>query len=122
MIGPGLLVAVVALALAGRGSTGGPSADRVTAAVALAESSPATGSPTVVGQATDPAPVASAAPAWRSDWPAAISRAQRLASDAYVNRFTIDDVGEAPPTFVTTPPWVHALAVIGRDRSDPFQR
>jgi hypothetical protein len=49
-------------------------------------------------------------------------KAQRLASDAHVNRFTIDDVGAPLPTFVTTPPWVHALWIIGRDRSDPFQR
>jgi hypothetical protein len=39
-----------------------------------------------------------------------------------VNRFTIDDAGAAPRSFVTTPPWVHALGIIGRDRSDPFQR
>jgi hypothetical protein len=39
-----------------------------------------------------------------------------------VNRFTIDDVGSTAPVFVTTPPWVHALGVIGHDQSDPFQR
>jgi hypothetical protein len=60
-------------------------------------------------------------PPWRSDWPAAIAGAHR-AADAYVNRFTIDDVDAAPPAFITTPPWVHALGVVGRDRSDPFQR
>jgi hypothetical protein len=71
---------------------------------------------------TTPAPLVSASPAWRSDWPAAIAGAQRLASDEYRNRFTIDDLETATPTFVTTPPWVHALGIISRDRSDPFQR
>jgi hypothetical protein len=39
-----------------------------------------------------------------------------------VNRFTIDDVGTATPKFVTTPPWVHALGVIGRHPTDPVHR
>jgi hypothetical protein len=71
---------------------------------------------------TTPAPVVSASPTWRSDWPAAIAGAQRVASDEHRNRFTIDDLRTAPPIFVTTAPWVHALEVIGRDRSDSFQR
>jgi hypothetical protein len=93
----------------------------VAAAVALAEPSAAR-SPVVEGLATGPEPAASASPAWRSDWPGAIAGARRLASDAYVNRFTIDDVRAAPPTFVTLPPWVHALGLLGRDRTDPFAR
>jgi len=58
----------------------------------------------------------------RTEPSTATGKAQRLASDAYVNRFTIDDVGSATPRFMATPPWVHALGVIGRDRSNPFQR
>ena len=58
----------------------------------------------------------------RAEPSTATGNALRLASDAYVNRFTIDDAGAAPHSFVTTPPWVHALGIIGRDRSDPFQR
>jgi hypothetical protein len=91
LVGPGLLVGVVALAIVGRGVAGGIAVDRAVD-VARAEPSTATGN------------------------------APRLASDAYVNRFTIDDAGAAPRSFVTTPPWVHALGIIGRDRSDPFQR
>ena len=114
LVGPGILVAVVALAIAGRG-VGAPDGPPVDRAADVARAAPSV-------LMTDATPSASASPGWRSDWPAAIAGAQRLASDAYVNRFTIDDVGSATPAFVTTPPWVHALGVIGRDRSDPFQR
>jgi hypothetical protein len=96
------------IALVGRGVPVGTPIDRA-ANIARIEPS------------ASPEPLVSASPAWRSDWPAAIG-AQRLASDEYRNRFTIDDLGTATPTFVTTPPWVHALGVIGRARSDPFQR
>jgi hypothetical protein len=107
-------VAVVALALVGRG-VGAPDAAPVDLAADVARAAP-------TALIADPTPSASPSPGWRSDWPATIRGAQRLASDGYVNRFTIDDVGSTAPAFVTTPPWVHALGVIGRDRSDPFQR
>jgi hypothetical protein len=101
-VGPGLLVAVVALAIAGRGA-GAPDGAPVDRAADVARTAPSV----LIADAT---PTASASPGWRSDWPAAIRGAHRLA------------VGSATPAFVTTPPWVHALGVIGRDRSDPFQR
>src|SRR6185369_16003522 len=79
LVGPGLLVAVVALALVGRG-VGAPDAAPVDLAADVARAAP-------TALIADPTPSASPSPGWRSDWPAAIRGAQRLASDGYVNRF-----------------------------------
>ena len=98
LIAPAVLVAVVAVAVAGR--TTDRAVDVVSAATAAV----------AAALAAEPAPPRQAAavtPSPRSDWPAAIAERDhpRTLTDR-VNKFTIDDIRAASPTFDTTPPWV----------------
>ena len=95
LIAPAVLVAVVAVAVAGR--TTDRAVDVVSAASAAA----------LAAEAAPPRQAVEVTPSPRSDWPAAIAERDhpRTLTDR-VNKFTIDDIRAASPTFDTTPPWV----------------
>ena len=63
-----------------------------------------------------------ASPTWRSDWPAAIGRSQRLASGEYQNRFTIDDVHSGRSASAGTPQRGRRVGGITSYLTDPYER
>jgi hypothetical protein len=103
-----MLVAVVAVAIAGKTTNPPPDAAPV--------ASPAN----LVAAAAQPSQTADVTPSPRSDWPAALAdRGQPRSPAERVNKFTIDDIRAASPTFDTTPPWVRHL---GRLANTPTQQ
>ncbi len=127
---PMVLIAVVALGVAGR-----------------SPATPPRPSATVVAAAPIEARAPFATPSPRSDWPAAIAarnpapRQREEGTDgllgrlafglpgdtpyarpAPVNRFTLDDTRTSWSGLDSTPPWVRRLSVLGNDRADPSRR
>lgn len=130
---PIALVAIVAIAVAGRLS--GPTPEQAPVA------SPAVGAVVAV---VEPSGLRGT-PSPRSDWPDAISnrtvpsiRRHETGTDGLmgslpfdlppdesgpmVNRFTIDDVVASWAAWDTTPPWVRRLGALSSYRADPYQR
>ena len=117
---PVLLIAVVAVSLAGRIAGRGPTTPSEpsagVAAAGTAEPSARVAFAARPGNIVAPAPVATPSP--RSDWPAAI--AARRAEP--VNRFTRDDVRISWSGFDSTPPWVRRLGALSGFVTDPYER
>jgi hypothetical protein len=138
LVAPVLLVAVVAVAIAGR--TGAP------------RPVPAAAPPSLAAQVAEASPQASTAatPSPRSDWPAAIGERNRpavvprereegtdglmgrlpfgLAYDTpyppaeRVNKFTIDDVLTGWSASDDAAPWSRRLGALTNYRTDPYER
>lgn len=90
-----MLVAVVAVAIAGKTTNPPPDAASVAPPAIL------------VAAAAQPSQAAAVTPSPRSDWPAALANRGQAGPPAdRVNKFTIDDIRAVSPTFDTTPPWV----------------
>jgi hypothetical protein len=103
LVAPVTLVAIVAIAVAGRGARPVPAEQPAVPAIQAAVAS-----------------LPAATPSPRSDWPAAL--ANRNPAAERVNKFTIDDVRTGWSASDDAPPWSRRLGGLTNYRTHRYER